>query len=643
MPTIFSEYSATVSATTYALGAPVAQTRVPQSRVYLHIPKVVLRARVNMPGTLTYPVAEIVFDGVSEGIYTDALDGMWFTLGSAEGRDDYGRARITNPPSATTIPISGVSRGIYDGELNVVDDAYLTVYDDWRIESRIPYIAPPPASTMYKEGNIEVGDNTLYPPPVSNCGPGFAGDIDPVTGLITIGFAGGTSWAVADGATIVSFDWYLPDGTFVFGTTRTDPLIYATFEKGFRWVHLLVTDSNGIVHASRCPVLADDPDDSLCVPHQIVTHRSTPQGQQFSFRVLTDVPRSTYPDGCLVLYFDDTHQTLSFLDRSHMKFIGWHQSDQQSVKAQRTGLLRDTVLECVDAAGRLDSLPGFSQVLHIPENTPLTWADIPNATMDKFVHYLLHWHSTALNMADFFNPGTGAAYPFVRFETTGASLLQQVQRKVNQYVPPRNLLCTAQGQLFVAIDPMLQNLADRTTVVQGTFTEDYWSELSVSYQRAPRVHWLRSSALLTATDWTIVDGKKTLLTAYSLAPGEVPSQGVAEVTQGEQLAQSQADLNDVTGHRYARLNARYALFQLNSADGTDQGLDPAKMEWVPLNVSAATAAQRGLDFTSARGLLREINRSFHYGREGAVQETTFVWEKETVGIPAITWTPAGAT
>lgn len=606
-------------------------------KVFWLRPEIVFAARVNLASP-TYPIADIPYDGVTTGAYTDTHADMFFTLGSAPGLDDYGRGRLRQQATATTLKVGRSSQGTEDGQLNVVDNAYITVYTDYRVHAKIPVIGGD--YNEYKDTDIPVGDRTEKPPPVANLGADFAGSIDPNTETLTVFFPGSNSYAVADGATITGYAWEAPGGTFVNGTSATDDDVYIEFEPGAFWVRLTVTDSNGKTMTGHRFVLADDPANSLCVSGmQVQNITRTQQGATARLRVLQDLPRADYPDGAKVIIWED-RPSLDGVSRDHMLFTGWHQTDQASSAALETHLRRETQLTCVDVAGRLDSLPGFPQRIEVPdEEAGLTWGEMPAANMDKFLCYLIQWHSTAAQVADFYTSGTWDDYPFVLFDSGGATLYEQLQRQANRLVPDHNFSCDRFGALRVVVDPMLQDVNDRTIVIQNSLTENAWQEIDFGYQRPPRVHTLRGSALLTQTEWVIdEDDEKQLLTpVFAIAPGTAPGQGGREQTLGERLAQSQEDLNAVVGHHYARLNARYGPITVTlnlNADPWD--FDPAAHTWVELITSAASAPQRGLDFATIRCLCKEVSVDFSYGEEGTTWRGRVVLEVETVGLPALT-------
>lgn len=613
--------------------------------LYIHQPTPLFKARVNM-SSVSYPIMELKYDGVTLGSYTDIPFDATLTLGTTEGGDDLGRVRVQKPEhTSDTIYIARTSLGVEDGTLDVQDDAYITVWDDFRVWAKIPYfdMEDLDAGNDYKDGDIPVGDNLTNIPPVANAGPPWAGVIDPDTELITVTFPQDgiqNSFAMAEGASIVSYSWDVKDGTITVGTA-SDPVITATFPAGFRYVALTVTDSNGKMHTTRTPVLAIDPApaNDKRIKHWKGSQRLTITGISLDLEIFDELPRENYPDGSLVLlWWDNNH---SPEDRTHIKFYGWLDNEDSSVGRKKTGLVKSTQLHCVDVAGRLDKLPGFPQALsRTEEESP--WSYMPNLDMSKSLHYLLFWHSTAINLVDFILPVDGGDYEAMRLDASGATLLQQVASQSAKMVPDHFLTCNSRGQMNFLRDWRLDDVSDRPAVYH-TITEDNWNNLQVSYNRHPKVHVLRSGAILSSTDW--VDdgaGNDTLPLVFSIAPGGAGAfgQGTSEQTENEGLALSQEDLNKAEGHRYAMLNARYGPFSFEDPTGNlFWNYEPGLLRRIQLNIGADKAAQRGLDFTEAAGMVKEITLQYEASKQGTVVNVSATWEKETSGYPALTYIP----
>lgn len=608
-----------------------------EPHLYIHTPTPLFKARVNMPGAVTYPITAITFDTVSLGAYTDLEFDMTLVLGSTDGADDLGRVRVQKTATSTQIPVARVSRGVEDGSLEIVDNAYITVYaDDFRVWAKLPWQSPD--GVDYKDGDVPVGDFLVEIPPVANMGAGFADYIDD-DDVITVTFDGSSSYAMADGATIATYAWDIGDGIVVAGDIDEDTLT-VEFPAGFRYVSLTVVDSNGVPNTSRRPVLAVDPANDVTIrTADVESQRFTQQGQTLRVKFPTDLPRTTYPDGTLCMLWWDAPANPA--DRSHMKFIGWHQSDDAALRAQKPGLVRETTLEFVDVAGRLDSLPGFPQALQREDDPGVDeqWSLMPDLDINKALHYLIFWHSTALGLADFFLPADGDDYPSMRLDSTGSTLYDQINSRALSMTPDHMLTCDAQGTLRVLKDWMLVNVGDRP-LAAPILIEDDLGDITFPYQRPPRVHVLRSSAIVSSTDWVMLGGEKTLPLAFAIAPGEAFSQGTNEQTEAEGLTQSQAQLNTATGHKYARLNARFGPARAQLLDPTAiWDYLPALMPRIQLNIASQYAAQRGLPFTSTQAMVKELTINYRNGKQGLAIEADVTLELETSGPPAVTHIP----
>lgn len=594
-------------------------------RLFLAQPTTIFAARVAQ-GSFAYPIAQVTFDGVTTGAYGDIEAGMTVLFGSSAGGDEYGRQRVRKAAGAATLYFGRSSRGTRDGEVDLVDNAYISVWADYRVWSKIPCIDED--GTIYKDQDIAVGTYTTNPPPVANAGVPMAGTIASGTSKLRVTLPGtGAKACFAVSGSVSSYAWTLPSGvSLVAGYALSDSQIEVDCDPGFYWIKLVVTDSNAETHTARVPIYARDPaSDTSIASFTIENRRVTPQGQRLAVRILEDIAESTYPDGTLVMLWEDEPSTGA--DRSHMVFWGWHHTDPATISAERTGITRDTVFDCLDVAGKLDSLPGFPLSVEVA-SSPTTWAQMTAPNMDKYLHYLLHWHSTALEVADWSWSGTTTTYPFVVLGNSGQSLWDQLARRAKALVPDYVLGCNTLGQLQTVVDPMLQDTGSRTATVQATLEEADWSSIRYTHQRPPRAHWLRGEAVLASNT--------TISAVFCIAPGESPGQGESGANQGEQLAASQSALNACEGHRYARHNAPQGYFNILLAEGDDKGIEPADMTWVRLNVSSDTAAQRGLTFSNERGLVREMNVRYDQGRTGLVKTVELLWERETSGTPAVT-------
>lgn len=592
-------------------------------KLFLLAPQPVFKARVNNPGAFAWPIRDLEFDGVALGTYSDIWPNQTVWLGSTDGANDLGITRVRTLADSNTLPVGLSSRGNHYGEIDPVDNAYITVLADWRIWPRIPRIDDD--DTRYMDGALDWATYGEYAPPVAIGGAAVVATIDPDTEVITVDFDASDSYPTEPGATIAAYGWAVGDGTIVTGTTST-AAITVTFPAGFRWVTVAVADSNSQFHYKHIPVLAIDPDDDPCINNfTIERHVIRQDGQEMSVRIRESVPAITYPDNTLALVVDGEPANPG--DRSNLVLMGWLDQEPSEVEGTETGTLKDVDLAIVDVAGRLKSLPGFPQVLE-ETVSPAQWDQINGLNMDRFLHYLLQWQSTALDVADFYWSETTTTYACVRLVSEGMTLWEQVARTANKLVPDYILTCDTKGALRVLPDPLMQDTGERTSAIQVSLDDGDYGNLSYTPQRHPRVCWLRTHA--------VVADSSAVTTVKSISPGVTPGWGSEQVEDGEMLATTQSALNIYTGHRYARLNAPQGLFRLTLATGSRQGIEPALMTWVRLTIPAAAAAPRGLTLTNERGLVTQIDVRYQAQRTGLVKTYALTWERETSGVPGTT-------
>jgi hypothetical protein len=169
--------------------------------------------------------------------------------------------------------------------------------------------------------------------------------------------------------------------------------------------------------------------------------------------VLEDIPASTYPDGTACIIWEG--EPSGPADRSHILFTGWHHTDPARILAERTGVIKETTLELLDVCGKLATLPGFDQTIE-NSDAPDSWLKMKDANIDKYYHYLLHWHSSALAVADFTWSNQGSLYPFVVLGSPESNLFEQVQKRAQAFVPNHVFVCNRRGQMAIKPDPERQ-------------------------------------------------------------------------------------------------------------------------------------------------------------------------------------------
>jgi hypothetical protein len=439
---------------------------------------------------------------------------------------------------------------------------------------------------------------------------------------------------MAEGATITTYAWDVEDGTITVGTSSS-PSITATFPLGFRYVHLTVTDSNGKTHTTHVPVLVYD--DSLTLNRFEVQRSLRPQGQMMTITLFEDVPIEEYRDGFMILYWEREFYggVEGSLTGDSVKFYGWHNSDTFSTRAQNRDIQRQQQIQAIDVAGRLSHLVGFPQVVE-RDSTPSTWQEMAHTNINRYVHYILHWHSTALSLVDFLiDRSRGDLYPFPALESSGMALFEQANGRAEAIA--HKLTCRSNGALQLVPNPQEDDVPFRTHTVivpleAGDVKEAQWQNA-----HAPRVHWLQAGAILTNT----ADASAgQVVPIFALAPGDAPGQGATSQNKNYQLVRERRELRIRTGHQYALLNRKRTNLRVVLARGGDAGIEPADMEWLTVSLSKHQADRRG-DALGGRFLPLQVDIT-HNNQQGT-NDVAVVLEEEVIGNEAVDYFPPDYT
>jgi hypothetical protein len=412
--------------------------------------------------------------------------------------------------------------------------------------------------------------------------------------------------------------------------SRVYPL---TVGEAYLYYRIVITESRDVNQVGITELSLYTMEKNYLSNFEVTTQTLTRNGQTIAFLLLEALPAATYYDGFKVLYGEDEfyNDVLGSLDgpagRANLKFSGWHDTDTATLESSESTYATGIEVACVDIGGRMRQLPAFPQAV-LRDNAPSSWLQLKSANTDRYIHYLLHWHSTVLEVCPFTWSGSGDTYALPRFQSPGQNLWEQIYfRAVSMAY---ELTVTMRGALGLTIDPMLQNSGSRTATVITDIDPADWMAVTYTYQRPPRVYWLWGNAFVANTQEADAANLK-INRVYCVSPGQAPGQGESEQTQGEQIVVDQAELNTRNGHQYARMNSFHSMIDLPLTHPGDIGIDPARMVWVRLTITSALAAQRGLTFTDQRLLPFEVD--IVHNNTTQTKEYFLRAEVETVGQP----------
>ena len=612
-----------------------------QTDVFVHAPATVFAALVNQ-SSFTYPLTSITFDTVTTGAYTDIEEGQLLLIGTTAGADDLGRTRVRKT-LAGTIATSSVlylqrsSNGTRDGEVNPSDNVYLTVLDLRKPWSVAPYIDTDGVSYMDTDKTFSHNRSC---PPVANGDPDVLIVVRDGSTSVNVSF-GNVPHLVTnpDATTSVAHAWVF-HSTCTPATSSSATVTVAVPVNTVFYARHTVTDSAGTAATHYSLVAVVDASHADLKPCRIASHVARADGQQITLEFVSALPYTTYPDGTEVLiakterFGNSTANLAGLADRKQMVFAGWVHEEENEGQATEYGFRGRTTLTCLDAAQWLAVLPGFPTIVE-RESSPTRWEHMKTATLDRYVHRILHAYSNILSRACFTWSGTGTTYAFPTLGSDGMSLYEQADQRTQAIA--YKLTCDKHGRLAMKADPLLIASGSRTSTVIVAIEERDWRLYRYRFTRPPRTHWNWGEAI--GAQGIDAEDIGEVTTYFCVAPGEAPGQGLGNQTSGQQLVGNQSELNVREGHRYAaRMNSQYGYIEVTLRGG-DAGIDPALMEWIQFEVTAATSGPRNRTFSASTDRFLPVEVNYDYEPDGGIRVCRVSIEKEIQGQAATTYYP----
>ncbi len=476
----------------------------------------------------------------------------------------------------------------------------------------------------HKDYDIDWVDNDTAFPPKANGGVGWAGDVG-----TTIHFDGSDSRACASGAAISSWHWYT-DGTFEEGTAATDEDIAISFDNaGFRWVILVVTDSNGKRGVHRIPiwVFGGDyqPHEGFTIKRRVMEIRDTTA----EIEAWGDgIDEDTVLAGTLLIVFSKT--TLNgvevtadlgcyFEDRRPIMIIGWILKDSVIWDYEK-----GKVTFSVGTIGKVaDEVPGFATFLSdVDAGSEEDWHTGSGLTVQNVIYFMLHWHS---------NIDTLAHVVIEPTELIGGRKFKQaapLKQIENALLSPRGVFAhlgvSRYSSIHILYDPQEASDVWRAAheKVMDLTSSDWTDEAKL--ERAHRPH---TSDILGGGIY--YDGS-TATPYRGRAPGSAGLYGGSFSRADNLIIEGQDDLNTKLGRLLAAEANEWAEQPLNLAYDV---FEPALQEYVTLTV-AASENLRGYVFTTSDQWI--VRRAQIVDKPGQVPEVRASIEKLVTGYQGVT-------
>lgn len=597
--------------------------------LYILQPDVVFAARVNL-ASASYPLAQIPFDGVTTGAYTDLREGMTVLIGSTAGGYDRGRTYVRADgygvvSSSDTLNVGYSSQGSAPGTVNVIDDSYITVvdlYEPWPRRGRML------DGFVYKDYQLTVHYNAS---PVAHLGGGGGlaimdvvngSNLLPVTDLSAAG-----SHATAPGASIASVSWAFGGAT----SEATAPDV--NFAPGKRWISLSVTDSNGRVSMPRRALvvaLASASDTVLKVSR--AAWRLTPEGVTFDATLYQRLDPADYLPGTVVIWQVKERRAgvEGSLTGYDIKFAGWLDRIGSTVAGGRYGAERVSTIHAVDAAGRYAALRAFPSTM-ARAASPLNAYQMIGANLDRYVWWLLYYHTFLPMFSDFYW-SRDSLHPFSSFSSNGGSFYDVADHLARG--GGHRFTMDSRGRSWMLPDPLRLEPDDRTNSVLQAIGPDDVQRIERGTRVLPPVGVTRATfTIASTTDAADIDPDNPPADLNVIAPGTVEGVGLSETQVGyPQIAATQAEALARTGQDHARQNTPDERWKISLNHGGDNGIEPALMQWVTVTTDEETLGWLDAPLDGARALPLAVD--YHYDDEANAMTCALDVEPESSGSPA---------
>jgi len=472
----------------------------------------------------------------------------------------------------------------------------------------------PPASLG--GAGIDYAAQNETPPPLVIMGPDYANEL-PVSGSLAIALDASNSVAVAPGATIASYAWTVvpSTGTSLSSASSATPTLTIT-TTGKRVVSCAVTDSLGGVSTGRrhymigggvtefkrgdISIRYGEPDVSCMIS-------STSPDTSVTTAIRAVVDWAGFDEGTLVMiaaddYYGSTQKTITsrddFPDHQRMVFAGYIQAENSDIVSGGAGKVELTAVSAVPMFLYSLSLTGVGD--------PADWYEmLPSLmTIASNLYHLFKWHSTLLEIADFWLPWTDTVRRSANEEFTEGNLIEHARSFCRARL--MGMTGTADGAIVVQRDINTLSQADRNalTTTMTLTTADAAGQVRVRLRR--RGDTIR----------ILVSGGSSAGAMNSYQPHLAASARVARMTGNPvgipidrlMLAdQAEARLIAQRGERTA--NHKYQESDFDASGGWRMVFDPAFQSWLNLGTLFGGNLRAETDLNSKKCVVRQVSIS----------------------------------
>lgn len=549
---------------------------------------------------------------------TNALPGMTLDIGTTAGARDVGivRCRFYGSDS-DTVTIAETA----PTDLPVEVGHHVTArfeYLPWQIPKRVvltrsagiitavtEYLDydlgyPGGSNPFPPKGNITAGHNAdgsiKHVPP-------FGWEDTPGCGYRTQHLSALESVIHNPGATFGAPLWFLEDCVILGGGSVTDLELDVQIPVGFRYIHMILTDSAGrqdllFRHMPLwCDVRAAP---TMVLRNFNVTSDETEQGRDMQFEFFgnaNEADDTVIPEKTLVCYFEEPSFTNSdTLPESYRsQVMGWVTDDDPLLKLQESQYgIKVGGTQTWKSHFRANSIG-----LIDTGSTPTTYTEMQHITVDRAIDFSLIATDTLRSLVNVY-------YSRITTEVEALTLPQgDAWTQVTEAIPYAALSaagCDSLGNLLMGKQYSFLSAGQRLTVLEAiALTNADWTDaegLDLPTTKINKVGVVTSAAEYWSSGRILY---------ASQAPGLRSGYGVGLIKMPDQYVDPptpQGDLNRLTGLFYAHENNPRPTITLQLAGNLDV-IEPCWQQ--PILITWADATLRGTTLTDAPFIVRHVS------------------------------------
>lgn len=541
---------------------------------------IVFQARVNQTFTSNDKIAQVTYDDVTLGLYTDILPGMTLWIGSSAGAYDLGRLRIRKTPTSSLLYFGETS------EIEWVNDLYLTVIREFDIWMRRPYTDE--NGVVFMDRDVAFSDQHTDMQPF----PCFGSDrvVRLVDATVNVEFDASRSHC--PGSSISDYLFEAPGASASIDMDTDTPTI--TYDApGLYTVSCTVTAANGKTATGYRVIYIWDADHLPVKDFQFdqVPHGSYQSGGwECSLRMFDQAALDQVRERAKVLifardFYGGQEISIGPLPGSeNIVMPGW--IDGESIERDpRNGSVAFTVRGPQYWIG---TQTGPTLSITNTAAAPASWSEMQGLTVDKALAHYLTWRTTLPVMMDCFLPGDTSTRYAPAFDAALGSMWDQLNLIAARILA--SACCDRYGRLVIQIESQNLPIDERSsipTVMEITKAD----RRSMALNRQP----VSSTSQLQISSLVMAAPGDTVATVYSMS-GHIPRRfGRSEPPQDGFLAGSQSQSNEMCSLMMGRKNNPYPDIPINLG-ANNRAIDICPRQYITAPVSAGDSP-RGIAFT----------------------------------------------